>query len=85
VVERLAGVFARVDVGGPFCLPDLPPAANVRFVDDGEFDRVEAGLPRVELLPNLVTERGRRDEVGDVGELRCERSIGRLADAFWNR
>lgn len=68
VVERLVGVLARdVTGGGPFCLGVLPPAAVVRFVDDGELDRVEAGLlPWADELLNLVTERGRRD-VGEAG------------------
>jgi hypothetical protein len=66
VVERLVGVLAREAVGGPFCLGVLPPAAVERFVDDGELDRVEAGLPWAEALLNLATERGRR-EVGDEG------------------
>lgn len=66
VFERLVGVLARVTGGWPVCL-EFRPLAGIRFAAvAGEFDLVEAGLSRVDVLSFLLMERGSRDD-GDAG------------------
>ena len=70
VMERFLGVLACEVGGGPFCCLEVLPLAGARdrFAVEGELERVEAGLPRLdELLPYLAMERGSKEEVGDKG------------------
>lgn len=70
VDELLVGVLARDET---CCRDDLPLALEYLNVE-GELDRLDTGLPWLELSVTLLANLGRREvadagDVGDMGEL----------------
>lgn len=65
VADLLVGVLARGAEDA--CCRELLPLALECLNVEGEFDRVDTGLPWLEVSPILLTNRGSR-EVCDAGE-----------------
>jgi hypothetical protein len=85
VLLRAAGLLVgvRAPDADETCCRDVLPLAVEYLKVEGEFERVDAGLPWLEALLILLVSLGRR-EVGDAGEVGCfGGSMSSLAVGAW--